>query len=255
MSAEACAALVERGDPDRWRSAMTAPAGRARDGLMALYALNLEVARAPWVAREPLLVEIRLQWWLDAIGEIFEGGPVRRHEVVGPLAETVRASGLPRVLLEALISARRLERAGFPERSALVAHADATAGNLMALAATHLGAGPEALPVVRDFARGAGLAAWLRAVPALAAWGVTPLPGDATPAGLAAEGRAALAAARAGRGRVPRTALPALLAGWRADGILARALADPGAVAAGGLEGPEARARAVLVWRALSGRW
>ena len=27
-----CAALVERGDPDRWRSAMTAPAGPARWG-------------------------------------------------------------------------------------------------------------------------------------------------------------------------------------------------------------------------------
>lgn len=74
MSAEACAALVERGDPDRWRSAMTAPAPR-RAGLMALYAFNLEVARAPWVASEPLMVEIRLQWWLDALAEIFDGVP------------------------------------------------------------------------------------------------------------------------------------------------------------------------------------
>lgn len=255
MSAEACAALVERGDPDRWRSAMTAPAGPARDGLMALYALNLEAARALWVAREPLLAEIRLQWWLDAIGEIFEGGGGRRHEVVGPLAAAIRASGLPRAPLLALVSARRQERAGFPGRAALLVHVDATAGNLMALAATHLGAGPDALPVVRDFARGAGLAAWLRAVPELAARGVAALPGDATPAGLASEGVAALAAARSRRARVPRPAVPALLAGWRADGILARAAADPGAVAAGGLEVSEARARAVLAWRALSGRW
>ena len=45
----AVAGLVERGDPERWRSAMTAPPA-ARPGLMALYAFNLEVARAPWVA-------------------------------------------------------------------------------------------------------------------------------------------------------------------------------------------------------------
>ena len=255
MSAEACAALVERGDPDRWRSAMTAPAGPARDGLMALYALNLEAARALWVAREPLLAEIRLQWWLDAIGEIFEGKRRRRHEVVGPLAAAIRASGLPRAPLLALVSARRQERAGFPGRAALLAHVDATAGNLMALAATHLGAGPDALPVVRDFARGAGLAAWLRAVPELAARGVAALPGDATAAGLASEGRAALAAARSARARVPRSATPALLAGWRADGILAGAEADPAAVDAGGLDASEARARAVLAWRALRGRW
>ena len=54
MSATAVAALVERGDPERWRSAMTAPP-RGAAGLMALYAFNLEIARAPWVASEPML--------------------------------------------------------------------------------------------------------------------------------------------------------------------------------------------------------
>ncbi len=47
MSLEACAALVERGDPDRHAAAMAAPpAARAR--LWPLYAFNLEGgARAP----------------------------------------------------------------------------------------------------------------------------------------------------------------------------------------------------------------
>ena len=38
MSDAAVAGLVERGDPERWRSAMTAKP-LARPGLMALYAL------------------------------------------------------------------------------------------------------------------------------------------------------------------------------------------------------------------------
>jgi 15-cis-phytoene synthase len=50
VTAEACAAMVERGDPDRFRAAMVAPPGR-RPGLMALYAFNLEVARAALIAR------------------------------------------------------------------------------------------------------------------------------------------------------------------------------------------------------------
>ena len=74
-------ALVRRGDPERWRTAMAAPPA-ARPGLMALYAFNLEIARAPWVASEPLLAEIRLAWWREAVAEIYDGKPPRRHEVV-----------------------------------------------------------------------------------------------------------------------------------------------------------------------------
>ena len=45
MSLDACARLVERGDPDRFRVAMAAPPS-AREALFPLYAFNLEVARA-----------------------------------------------------------------------------------------------------------------------------------------------------------------------------------------------------------------
>ena len=68
MSDAEVARLVERGDPERWRTAMTAPPRRA--GLMALYAFNLEIARAPWVASEPMLAEIRLRWWRDALADL-----------------------------------------------------------------------------------------------------------------------------------------------------------------------------------------
>ena len=60
--------------PSAGAAAMTAPPA-ARPGLMALYAFNLEIARAPWVASEPMLAEIRLRWWLDAIAEIYDGQP------------------------------------------------------------------------------------------------------------------------------------------------------------------------------------
>ena len=50
MSVEACAALVARGDPDRFLSAMAAPVA-ARAVLFPLYAFNLEVAKAPWLTQ------------------------------------------------------------------------------------------------------------------------------------------------------------------------------------------------------------
>jgi 15-cis-phytoene synthase len=252
VSAEACADLVRRGDPDRWRTAMLAPVAK-RPGLMALYAFNLEIARAPWVTREAMLAEIRLRWWADAVAEIAAGLPPRRHEVVLPLAEAIRGSGLPAGLFDEMIAARLhdAQGTGFEDRQGLAAYLDRTAGHLMVLAARHLGAGAAAEPVVREFASGAGRAAYLAAVPALRARGREPLPQGVSVRDLAREGIAALARARAERRKVASVAAPALLAGWRADRILDAAVADPEAEP--GVS--EFRARAGLVWRALTGRW
>ncbi len=252
MSIEAVAEQVARGDPERWRSAMTA-APAARPGLMALYAFNLEIARASWVASEPMLAQIRLRWWTDAIAEIYDGAPPRRHEVVEPLAAAIRTSDLPQRLFDEMIAARATDSGEGPleDRSAVELYIDHTAGHLMELAARHLGAEGGALPVVRDFARGAGTAALLRALPELRARGRDPLPPEVPVPALARDGLAALARARRHRARVPRTAAPALLAGWQADGILRRAAADPD----GPLQASEFAARAGLLWRAFSGRW
>ena len=260
-------ALVARGDPERWRTVMAAPPA-ARPGLLALYAFNLEIARAAWIVSEPLLAEIRLQWWRDAVAEIYEGVPPRRHEVVAPLAGTIAAADLPRRLFDEMIDARAGDADSAPceDRTELDLYIDHTAGHLMELAARHLGAEGAALPVVRDFARGAGTAALLRALPehrargrdplpALRARGRDPLPAGVAPSELARDGIAALARARARRARVPRSALAALLPGWQADRVLEAAATDPEAIAAARLEVSQVRARAGLTWRALSGRW
>ncbi|MEQ8366967.1 MAG: phytoene synthase, partial [Roseicyclus sp.] len=62
MSLQACAELVARGDPDRFRATMAAPVD-ARRVLFPLYAFNIEVSRAPWVTAEPMIAEMRLQFW------------------------------------------------------------------------------------------------------------------------------------------------------------------------------------------------
>jgi len=265
LSAEGCAELVRRGDPDRWRAAMTAPAG-PRDGLMALYAFNLEIARAAYVASDPMLGAIRLRWWSDALAEIFAGQPPRRHEVVLPLAETIRASALPREPLEAMVDARGWDcgREGFADLAELEAYLDATAGGLTWLAARHLGAGNAAEPVARDAGFALGAAAFLRAVPRLVALGRDPLPGArlapgeaAPPPAVAATIRAlaTTAEARLARGRLPAACLPAFLPVVGARRVLARAGADPGRVTGGALEPSEFARRAGMLAAGLSGRW
>lgn len=258
MSVAACAELVERGDPDRFRSVLAAPAG-ARPDLMTLYAFNVEVTRAPWVTQEPVIAEMRIQWWIDTLDEIAAGQTPRAHEVAAPLAGTIRAHGLDTALLAAIAEARRADIDGTPpeDAAALSAYIDATGGNLMWAAAQVLGADAMAEPVVRDFAWGAALAAYLRAIPELEARGHRPLP-DGRPeavARLAAEGLSRLSRARAQRGRVAPGASAALLAGWRADATLRAAARRPDLVKAGSLPESEFRKRGALAFRALTGRW
>ena len=150
----ACAEIVRRADPERFRAVMAAPVA-ARERLFPIYAFNVEVARAPWVTAEPLIAEMRLQWWRDALAEIAAGGPVRRHEVATPLAQAIRAGDV--VLLDALVEARRwdIHRDPFADMQAFRAHIAATSGNLLLVAALRT-AGINADPVIlstRDHGR------------------------------------------------------------------------------------------------------
>ena len=107
--AEDLDALVRRIDPDRWLSSRFIDDAQARADVIALYAYDHELARAPKVASNPLLGEIRLTWWREALDEIFEDRPVRLHPTAQALAAAVRRHGLPREPLEAMIDARYRE--------------------------------------------------------------------------------------------------------------------------------------------------
>ncbi len=168
---DAIAALVRRHDPDRFLTALFAPAER-RDALLVLYAFNHELARAREVASEPPLALIRLQWWR----EVVEGEP-RRHEVASPLSQAIAAGALDRGLLLPLIEAREAE--AYDDFATLAdwrAWLLAGAGGLAVAAAAALGASrPEA---VRPFGAAYGVAGLLRASGVLAAQGRCLLPHD-----------------------------------------------------------------------------
>jgi phytoene synthase len=100
----ACALAVKRYDRDRWFCGLFAPETR-RDDLFGLYAFNVELGRVAEKVSEPLLGEIRLQWWREAIEGLY-AGPVRRHEVVAALKTAIARHGLERGLFDRLIDAR-----------------------------------------------------------------------------------------------------------------------------------------------------
>jgi phytoene synthase len=168
--------LLRRVDYDRYLCALFAPPER-RPALFALLAFNHEIARVREAVSEPMLGQIRLQWWRESI-EGIHGGTVRRHEVVEPLAEAVGRHGLSRAHLDALIDARErdLDDAPIADLAALEAYAEATAAPLAALMVEALGG--ETCEAARHAAVAYALVGLMRAVPFHAAQSRLYLPAD-----------------------------------------------------------------------------
>lgn len=122
-------ATVRRVDPDRWLSSRFVADPHVRADVIAIYAFDHELARAPKVASNPILGEIRLTWWSEALDEIFEGRPVRRHPTAQALAHAVHHWSLPREPLQAMIEARDRQLDPRPmDETELLAWAAGTAG-------------------------------------------------------------------------------------------------------------------------------
>ncbi|MBV9656380.1 MAG: squalene/phytoene synthase family protein [Acetobacteraceae bacterium] len=238
--------IVKRQDPDRFLTALFAPAEK-RGTLLLLYAFNHELARAREVASEPPVALIRLHWWREVIE-----GTFKRHPIAEPLRAAIASGELNGADLLAMVDAREPETD--PAITTTAEWRDylrGTAGGLAVAAGRLLGASdPEAL---RPLGAAYGAAGVLRSARTLARHGRCLLPEDCLArhglspeavtlapespdlapvlVDLAGEGRTML---RDGASvRVERTAiaavLPAVLAGRDLHRIAARSLpASPG---------------------------
>jgi phytoene synthase len=242
----ACLEIVRRLDHDRFLTTLVAPAQK-RAALIALYAFNAEIARVRETVSEPMLGQIRLQWWRETI-EAIPRGEVHGHEAAVALAD-VWAEAFPVARFIALIDARErdLDETPFADMDALEAYAQATSSEVMMLAG--VGLVGERVEAARETVRLAGIAyaltGLLRALPSHAAQGRLYLPLDllrrhnvdphhvfagemseglrAAMGEIAARARQRLAEARA-RG-VERALLPALLPASLCDRYLAKVTA------------------------------
>lgn len=232
----ACAMRVRAGDRDHYLSALFAPAEKRRH-LLALAAFNSEVGRIRDVVSEPMLGEVRLQWWRDAVDGT-AAGDASMSPIARALADTVRRFNLPRAGFHVLFDARAFDFYGepMPTLEQLESYLDATAGSLIRLAAhiLHGGETPEVAAAAAQAGRAHAITGLLRSFAPNAACGrifVPPLDviarhgssaeeatsGVATPHLRAALremrdlARYHLAEARAAMAALPETMLPAFL--------------------------------------------
>jgi phytoene synthase len=127
-----CEGLLRRDDRDRWLASLFAPP-ELRPHIHALYAFSLEIARVHEIVSEPLLGEIRFQWWRDALEE---AGEAKANPVAAALLDTIARFDLPKAPLRELISARGRGLYGDAIESvnALEAYTEAISANLFRLA-------------------------------------------------------------------------------------------------------------------------
>jgi NADH dehydrogenase [ubiquinone] 1 alpha subcomplex assembly factor 6 len=242
--------LVRRHDRDRYQTALFALADR-REALFAIYAFNYEIARVRESVTQPMLGQIRLQWWREVIDAAYAGKPPRRHEVAEPLTAAIGAFGLSRAHFDRMIDAREADLADEPpaDMAALRKYAEGTSAELIRLALEVLASerrhpAGNAAEAATDIGVGYALAGLLRAMPFHARTGRCFIPTDvaaeagldprdysrlrATPSLKRAVSRIAetaashLVSARQHPAEMPRTALPALLHGIIADRALVR---------------------------------
>src|SRR3990172_4685776 len=127
-----CSDSVRRHDADRWLAALFIPEARRRH-VMALYALDAELARARDSVSEALLGEMRFAWWGEAIASALAQAPLA-HPVARALARGGAAyacAPAPRVF-GALWAARSRDLAPPPpaDMAAWTGHAEASSVGL-----------------------------------------------------------------------------------------------------------------------------
>lgn len=164
-SLTACQDIVRKYDPDRYFAALFAPAEKRRL-LFALYAFNHELVRVAEAVREPMMGEIRLQWWRETLESAREGKP-RAHDGSRALAKLFARIDLPDSLFDAMIDARALDfaRESALDQQSLDRYLDATSSNLMRLAARILGANDTHDDLAREAGIAYGLAGLIRSAP------------------------------------------------------------------------------------------
>jgi phytoene synthase len=175
-----CEMVVRRDDPDRWLASLFVPKPR-RPPIHALLAFSLEIARVRDMVSEPLLGEIRFQWWRDAL-DADGHGDVAANQVAVALLDTLERFEVPAADLLALIDARLFDLYEDPmdRVEALETYAKATSSTLFRLAARilnddHAGTALEAADHAGIAYAVTGL---LRSLPWHAAHGKTFVPRD-----------------------------------------------------------------------------
>jgi len=174
-----CAQEVRRHDWDRYLFTLFAPAD-VREDLFTILAFNTEIARIPDMVSEPLLGQIRLQWWQDSINKIYAGSSdgIQGHYIFEHIPRVILGRGLSKSLFDQLFEARASEFSRSPPKNeqALLDYVFGTSAALNILLLETIGEKNGFEDKAAEVGIAWGLTGLIRALPSLAKQGRFPLP-------------------------------------------------------------------------------
>mgnify|MGYP000020275028 CR=1 FL=1 len=157
---------VRQYDYDRWLCSLFAPF-EIREHLFAFLAFNIELSRIRETVSEPMLGDIRLQWWREALSGLERRSP-KSHPVIEALDFANRQKPIDFSLMQSMVDVRAKDLDPTPISSIdeLMAYADGTGGSLHRLMASLLELeSSEGLDAAGQAGRAFALAGIVRAIP------------------------------------------------------------------------------------------
>ena len=223
---EFCASLLKESDPSRFRSIMAAPE-KLRPYYFVIFALNVEVSKAPYLTKEPLIAEIRLQWWLDVLDEIIGEKAVRKHAVATPLSKCIGKSHARE--LKKFVLARKwdIHFNGFDSLTELKKYLYETTGILFQVAAGRNVVTKD--KYFHDACMAIALANYLAATPELKRAGKLPFAG-LSPSEIGEQCRIAIANLKTAKSHMENFTEQerwVLFTGWKSEKILTKIFRNP----------------------------
>jgi len=157
---------VRQYDYDRWLCSLFAPSD-IREHLFAFLAFNIELSRIRETVSEPMLGDIRLQWWREAISGLERRSP-KSHPVIEALDFTNRRRPIDFSLMQDMVDvrARDLDPTPISSIDELMAYADGTGGALHRLMMPLTGfESSEGMDAAGQAGRAFALSGIIRAIP------------------------------------------------------------------------------------------
>ncbi|KAK7048364.1 UPF0551 protein, mitochondrial [Favolaschia claudopus] len=129
-----CRELVRKHDYESFLISKFWPAGQQQDGYFAIKAFSTELAMVQDNVSVQTLGAVRMQFWRDAVRDIYADNPPR-HPVALALHQTTQRASLPAYYFKRIIDARdeELQTTSYPTSDALVGHAESVSSTVLYL--------------------------------------------------------------------------------------------------------------------------
>lgn len=245
---------VRHFDSDRYLASLLADPSDQKK-LHLLYSANLEIAKSAWTSPEPMISEIRLQWWRDNLIPSAEQKESSTH-IVKDLVTLFEGNSIPLSLIHEMVDARSWDLLSkpFTSQDDQIRYIDNTYGNLYWAGALLLGVDHNMESLVRKYAFGAGMASFLSAVKKLESLGKRPLIKSSNES-IKELGKIGIKSFDEGiKGLSSQKRIfPVLLSAWTTKALLNQVIKNPSVVKSGSLTVKNTAKKWGFLWRSTLG--